>query len=221
MRASRSSRARLVWPQRPHVPSIRVKNTRTHFVSEPEYRAIVEGLPAYLQPLIEFLYLTGWRVGEALGLSWADVEFDAGIVRLRPNTTKNDEARVFPFAALPELEALFTQQRERTNQFHRATEYLTPWVFHRDGRRIRDFRGAWRAACSKAGLPHVWVHDLRRSSVRRLIRSGVPQPVAMRLTGHRTSSVLRLRVVPGVGLEPTRACSPSDFESVTGLPNTL
>ncbi len=80
LNARKSLKSRtLVWPQRPHVPSIRVKNTRTHFVSEPEYRALVEGLPAYLQPLIEFLYLTGWRVGEALGLSWADVEDDPSL----------------------------------------------------------------------------------------------------------------------------------------------
>ncbi len=32
-------------------------------------------------------------------------------------------------------------------------------------------------------------HDFRRSAVRNLIRSGVPQVVAMEITGHRTREV--------------------------------
>lgn len=31
-------------------------------------------LPGYLKPLIEFLYLSGWRKGEALKLEWRDVD---------------------------------------------------------------------------------------------------------------------------------------------------
>ena len=177
--------------QRPHVPSIKVQNTRTHFVSESEFQAVHAKLPGYVKPLVKFLYLTGWRVGEALQLTWPDVEFDAGMVRLRPGTTKNDEARSFPFAALPELEALLHQQRQYTNTVERVKARIVQQVFHRDGHSIKDFRGAWNGACKEVGLPYLWVHDLRRSAVRRLIRSGIPQAVAMKLTGHRTASVFR------------------------------
>jgi len=178
-------------PNRPYIPSIQVNNTRTHFVGETEFQAVCENLPPDVRSVAEFLFLTGWRVGEALQLTWPDVEFDAGMIRLRPGTTNNREAPIFPFAGLPELEALLGRQREYTDAVEKATGEVVRHVFHRNGKPIKTLRGAWKAACTKAGLPHFWIHDLRRSGVRRLIRSGVPQAIAMKITGHKTPATFR------------------------------
>jgi hypothetical protein len=43
----------------------------------------------------------------------------AGTVRLEPGTTKNDEGRTFPFAALPPLEEWLRAQREHTSALER------------------------------------------------------------------------------------------------------
>ena len=65
------------------------------------------------------------------------------------------------------------------------------WVFHRDGKPIRNFRRAWKAACKAAGCPGRIPHDLRRTAVRNLDRAGVSQSVAMQITRHKTCSVYR------------------------------
>ena len=82
---------------------MKVDNARKGFFEPADFAAVEANLPATLRPYVCFLYLTGWRAGEARGLTWADVNFDARVVRLEPGTTKNGEGREFPFAALQPL----------------------------------------------------------------------------------------------------------------------
>ncbi len=175
----------------PYVPRLQIDNVRQGFFEDGDLRAVLAGLPEEVRPLVEFLYLTGWRKGEALSLTWRQVDFKAGIVRLEPGSTKNREGRTFPFAALPRLEELLLEQRAYTNEVERATSRIVTHVFHRNGRPIKSIRVAWANACRRAGVPGLLVHDLRRTAVRNLVRAGVPEPVAMKLTGHLTPSVFK------------------------------
>jgi integrase len=175
----------------PHVPSVRVRNVREGFFEPGELKAVIEELPEDLRPVARFAALTGWRKAEILGLRWGAIDWDAGVVRLAPGTTKNDEGREFPFRALPELEALLEDQLERTRTVEKKNGEVVPWVFHRDGRQIKSLRGAWDAACKRAGMAGAWFHDLRRTAVRNLEKADVPRSVAMKLTGHKTESVYR------------------------------
>ena len=173
----------------PAFPSLTVENVRTGFFESAEFRALLVELPDTLNGLAEFYYLTGWRKNEVLTRQWANVDFRAGVVRLEPGETKSGRGRTFPF--LPALKAVLERQRSYTDQVERRTGQIIPWVFHREGRPIKDFRIAWQAACKRAKLAHKIPHDFRRTAVRNLERAGVSRSVAMELVGHQTESIYR------------------------------
>jgi len=173
---------------RPHVPMLRENNVRKGFFEPEQFAALRAKLPALYHPLVTFLFITGWRLSEVLGLEWRQVDFDAGRVRLDAGTTKNGEAREFPFTV--ELRGLLTRQRDYVRHVDREKGLICKAVWVRpDGQAIRGFRRAWATATRRAGCPGMIRHDFRRTAVRTLVRAGIPERVAMTMTGHKTRSV--------------------------------
>jgi integrase len=125
------------------------------------------------------------------------VDFDAGTVTLDPLTTKNDEGRTIYMTAA--LRVLLESQKAIADEIKKEENKILRHVFHRNGKPIRVFYDAWRAACKAAGLPGRYLHDFRRTAIRAWVRAGVPERVAMQMSGHKTRSVFeRYNVVsPG------------------------
>lgn len=182
----------------PKFPSIKNQNVRKGFFEEHEFAAFLPHFEKPLQPLLTFAYLTGWRIqSEIFPLTWTQVDFTAGEVRLEPGTTKSDEGRTFPIGMFPELEELLKGQRAYTDQVQRDTNRIVKWVFHRAGEPVRSIRGAWKAALEESKIGKKIPHDFRRTAVRRLERAGVPRSVAMRLVGHKTEEIYRRYAIVG------------------------
>lgn len=165
---------------KPYIPTLEENNARQGFLDHGGFLALRNDLPDYLKDPVTFLYLSGWRVSEMRALEWRDVDAAGKVVRLRPEISKNKDGRLLPLRS--ELLEVIERARE-----HRLPE--CPFVFHRCGSRIGDFRKAWKAACKEAKVGGLIVHDLRRTAVRNFVRAGVPERVAMSLSGHKTRSI--------------------------------
>jgi integrase len=164
----------------PHIPMLEENNARQGFVDHGVFLNVREHLPAYLKDPITFLYLSGWRLGEMKGLEWRDVDLAGTVVRLRPELSKNKDGRVLPLSG----ELLEIVERAKAQR-----RLDCSYVFHLDGEQVGDFKRSWATACKKAGVGKVLVHDLRRTAVRNMVRAGIPDRIAMALSGHKTGSV--------------------------------
>jgi integrase len=76
---------------------------------------------------------------------------------------------------------------ERPRLLHADYVFVNPTT----GKPWQDIQGAAERAREKAGLEGVWVHDLRRSFVTQARRSGLPESVVARFSGHRTPAVFK------------------------------
>lgn len=153
---------------------------RDGFFEHDEYLKVRAQAPAPYQDVLDFAYYSGWRRNEILHLTWDEVDLAGGVIRLSPRRSKTRTGRVLPISA-PLHQVLTRRLRRRQPR--------DPRVFGRDGVPVRQWRTALRDACRKAHVPHRLLHDCRRTAARNLIRAGVPERIAMLLTGHKTRAV--------------------------------
>jgi len=176
---------RLAWERGriraiPPIARLRVKNDRRGFFAPEEFWKVHRELRDPVNDVALFAYITGWRRGEILTLRWSQVDIEAGVIRLDPGTTKNGDARLFPFGAHKLLANLVARRWAKRQGI---------FVFHRAGREVRSIRKEWKRACEKAGVGNRLLHDLRRTAGRDMVRAGVPQATVMKLMGHKTPAM--------------------------------
>jgi len=169
----------------PFIPMLKENNARKGFFEHEEFLALRSALPPYLKGFVTFAYKVGWRISEISGLTWKQVDRQQGIVRLEVGETKNNEARTVYLD--DELKSVFDRQWE----IRKRAKKLLPYVFlNRSGtERLKRFDKKWKKACEGSEIGIRLFHDFRRTAVRNMVRSGVPERVAMMVSGHKTRSV--------------------------------
>lgn len=150
--------------------------------------------------LLATAVFTGMRLSELLGLTWADVDFDAGVIHVRKQLAL-DGSRVEP--KTPEavrdvdiMAALGTTLREHwlASDFKRPTQFVfsTKVGTPRDPGNVskRTLAGAVkRAKLDGAGRPHLRFHDLRHTAASLLIAEGLDVVYVSRQLGHADPAI--------------------------------
>ena len=170
----------------PHIPMLKENNARKGFFEHDEFLRLREALPEYLKNFVTFAYKTGWRLSEISNLTWPRVDRQQGVVRLEAGETKNDEGRTVYLD--DELKDIINHQWE----IRKNKRVILSYVFlNRDNDdKIKRFDKAWKTACKKVKIGGGRIfHDLRRTAIRNMVRSGISEGVAMMISGHKTRTV--------------------------------
>ena len=133
----------------------------------------------WLRGFLAVAFNFGFRKSELLGLRVKQVNLTDRTIQLLPGTTKNDKGRTVRMTG-DVYERLSPCVKDKTLE-----DAVFTWE---NGDPVKDFRVAWDKMC-KAAKVNIDPHDFRRTAVRNLVRSGVSEKVAMRISGHVTRSV--------------------------------
>jgi len=165
----------------PEIPKLREDNAREGFFGSREFFAVLSNLGDQdVADFMEWFFWTGMRPGEIRSLTWQAFDPETWTLRLHAKDAKIGVGRVITVDG--PLRAII-ERRMKTRQFG------CDLIFHRNGEMIGTFYKRWRQACLAAGVPGRIPYDLRRTAVRNMIRAGVPERVAMSISGHKTRAV--------------------------------
>jgi integrase len=186
------------------------ENARQGFLSRETFRAIVGqvGNPDSRDFLLWF-YSTGMRQGEIGSLRWVAFDRESWTIRLAAKDAKTGKPRVI--AVEGELRAVMERRLA-------ARAFGCDLIFHRAGRAMdsKSVRRHWHLARGKAKVAPCVPYDLRRTAVRNMVRAGVPEKIAMAISGHRTRDTFdRYNIV---NEDDVRAAILRTQQYVEGLP---
>ena len=123
---------------------------------------------------LQFLFLTGMRRDEVLGLSWAEIDGDS--LTVPGERMKSGQLLTRPITR--EMQRILTEQRKMNPN--------SQWVFpaSRGGGRLTDTRKTLRKL-----TPIVMNHDLRRGYIVAGALANVPEVAVKLLVGHSISDI--------------------------------
>lgn len=130
------------------VPTIKlfeIDNARQGFIGVAEFNALLEEIRSQdVKDIVEFMYNSGWRSGEARQLRWAWLDLPTNMIRLPAEFSKSKKPRNLPITG-----ALMDVIERRLKVRRLDCEH----VFHRKGKPIKAFAKAFKAAAAKIGMP--------------------------------------------------------------------
>lgn len=195
----------LQWEMIERNPAAKVKmfpepSGRNAFLSIEEAGRLLDACHSHLRPIVLCALETGMRKSEILGLRWRDIR--NVMIYLPAERTKNGKPREIPVS----LRLAKELKRIRKSRSSEGVQVASDLVFQPPRRRMalkkgrvqlvigpmKDFRRAWEAAKTKAGIdPGFHFHDLRHTFASHQKMAGVDDFTLMELLGHSDFTMMR------------------------------
>ena len=162
------------------MPKPNPNNERDRIATAEEWERLKAVRAPHLRRLLTVAYDVGPRKGELLNMEWSDVDMCRKVFTLR--RTKNGEVRVVPMT--PAIYQAFSELRqERRLDTNRVFLYKEKPI-HRVGT-------AFKAACRRARIANLRIHDFRHTDSTNLRRAGVDTATVMKIVGHKSDRMHR------------------------------
>jgi integrase len=160
------------------------ENAKEGFVERSQLEKLLPELPSQvLRDIALWAYGTGMRLGGIRSLTWNAYDQQTRTIRLPHSSSKTKRIVTLPLDGSPELAELI---KRRLSERRLGSDL----IFHNGrGERVGDFYTTWTRALERAKLPHFTIHDFRRTAVRNMVLAGVPERLAMDISGHKTRAI--------------------------------
>ncbi len=187
---SRCLRSAVDWGKIVHMPRVKLMKAHsqnTDFLTQDEMTRLLAAPIATPVQLMPFTALrTGLRLGELLGLSWSDIDFEGDVLTVRHawvrqelTSPKNHRIRHIPLGG--ELRALlFAVRRNKGFVFSGVGD--RPWSTDGAARELKRL-------CERTGVRKIGWHALRHTFASHIAMRGVPMRSLQQLLGHSTISM--------------------------------
>jgi integrase len=184
----------LLWPK---VRKLEERKDVGRALKPEEQKRLLDALKGCQAPhlpiFVPLLMLSGMRAGEALSLTWGQVDLMANSITVGRAKTASGTGRVIPINGdLAEILAshwsAFVETFGRPQAEHFVFAYGSPLPTD-PTRHVIDIKHGWETLRKRADVS-CRLHDLRHTFATRLAENGVSESTMLALMGHMSRSML-------------------------------
>lgn len=165
--------------------------SRDRFVTGDELPRFMEALSkvnhaGFTDYVLLSLY-TGMRRANVLALRWQDLNFDAGIITVPSEVSKNGSPLTIPITTT--TRTILERRRAAATRADETGAEKSPYVFAANSvtGHMSPPNKRWKALLADAGILDLRLHDLRRSLASWAAMGGASLPIIGKMLGHSSS----------------------------------
>ena len=153
------------------VKKFKEDNARERILTADEARRLIENSSDSIRPVLIIALNTGMRRNEILSLKWPNVDLLRGYIFIEDS--KSGKSRKVPMNSAV------------SNAFM-GLPHVSDFVFFNPETKaaVKDIKTAFKAACRRADITGLRLHDLRHTAATKMIEAGVDLVTVSKILGH-------------------------------------